>query len=228
MSTEPSTFALRLKSIIDNDSMNHFAKKCQLSESAIRKYLRGDSEPTLQNLLAMAKAGNVSVAWLASGDTLYAPTPNKQPITQNRTAIIAEISFTSLKDFNLDNYLNDISSDVIAYWGFSQIWLTNNHLSASDLVISTLEIDNMYPTFKPGDIALLNIGLDRRQPMSSGLYILLFNDYLVVNRLQYDAEQTGYWLINDNERYPNKFIKLSGLTSFKIIAKVEQFLTRAL
>ncbi|QIQ20939.1 helix-turn-helix domain-containing protein [Zophobihabitans entericus] len=62
-----TSFANRLKWVIGNNSTNSFARKCNLSESAVRRYLTGGSEPTLQNLLSIASVGNVSVTWLATG-----------------------------------------------------------------------------------------------------------------------------------------------------------------
>lgn len=43
------------------------ARMCGLSESVIRKWRRGESEPTTSDLVAIARAGDVTVEWLATG-----------------------------------------------------------------------------------------------------------------------------------------------------------------
>lgn len=61
-------FKYRLKSIVDKEpSVNAFAKKCECTEGALRSYLAGKSMPGLDKLVSIAKAGRVSLEWLAIG-----------------------------------------------------------------------------------------------------------------------------------------------------------------
>jgi transcriptional regulator with XRE-family HTH domain len=63
---KPSTFAERLKYILQDESVSSFARRVGLSESLIRKYLRG-SEPSLSRADQIARLANVSLQWLANG-----------------------------------------------------------------------------------------------------------------------------------------------------------------
>lgn len=61
-------FPDRLKEAIGSESIRSFSKRSKSSESVIRKYLSGKSEPTRLTLIAMADAADVSVQWLAAGN----------------------------------------------------------------------------------------------------------------------------------------------------------------
>jgi transcriptional regulator with XRE-family HTH domain len=49
-------------------SNNQLAKLTELSEATIRKYLKGETYPTLDRLALLADACSCSLAWLASGE----------------------------------------------------------------------------------------------------------------------------------------------------------------
>lgn len=61
-------FSERLKSIVPAGSGRDFAKRAGIGYSTVHNYLQGVSSPTLENLVLLAKAGNVSVEWLATGE----------------------------------------------------------------------------------------------------------------------------------------------------------------
>ncbi|HPT47969.1 MAG TPA: S24 family peptidase [Candidatus Rifleibacterium sp.] len=80
MESNFDSFHQRLKRTIGNESVNSFAKKCEVSESLLRKYLSGDSLPGTKALVAIAEQGRVTLDWLATGtgpmkkgETLPAP-----------------------------------------------------------------------------------------------------------------------------------------------------------
>lgn len=62
-----SGFSHRLETAIGDQSVLSFAKKCGVSDSLVRKYL-GGSLPGLDKLLLLAKAAEVRVGWLATGE----------------------------------------------------------------------------------------------------------------------------------------------------------------
>ena len=66
--SETIKFAARLQLAIGEESLRGFAPQCDLSDGALRKYLKGETFPTLDRLYAIAKAGNVNPAWLATGE----------------------------------------------------------------------------------------------------------------------------------------------------------------
>jgi transcriptional regulator with XRE-family HTH domain len=67
---ENDAFKCRLKQVIGEESVRSFALRAEISPSVVRQYLAGKSLPALDNLLAMTKAANVNLAWLATGEGL--------------------------------------------------------------------------------------------------------------------------------------------------------------
>ena len=63
---EEKKLADRLRDAMGDQSGTAFARRCGISEGAIRKYLLGAS-PSTENLIAMADTANVSIEWLAAG-----------------------------------------------------------------------------------------------------------------------------------------------------------------
>lgn len=222
-----STFAKRLKYIIGDDSLLSFSKKCGLSESAIRKYIREESEPTLQNLLMMADVGNVSVAWLATGNDPFLSNTNLLPKdTKNIVVTIPEVHFDSL----VDVYKQEIDhlakkENILTEWVFSRDWLSRSGLIDSELAIVQIPYNNMANTIKTGDMAIISLAENDLNLIFSGVYIILLNEKLLIKRVQYDPVENGYHLINDNPIYKNHLIKQDGAVPFNIIAKIEHILT---
>lgn len=61
-------FKDRLRQIIGKESNSQFAKKCEISEGTVRRYLKGAAFPPLDTLQAIANVSGVSLGWLASGE----------------------------------------------------------------------------------------------------------------------------------------------------------------
>lgn len=60
------SFSERLKSLIGEESISGFARRVDISEALIRKYLKG-SEPSLTKANQIAMRANCSLEWLATG-----------------------------------------------------------------------------------------------------------------------------------------------------------------
>lgn len=60
------SFANRLQTLIGAESISGFARRVDISEALIRKYLKG-SEPSLSKANQIAMRANCSLEWLATG-----------------------------------------------------------------------------------------------------------------------------------------------------------------
>ncbi|GLR06265.1 helix-turn-helix domain-containing protein [Vibrio hyugaensis] len=60
------SFAQRLATLIGEESISGFARRVDVSEAMIRKYLKG-SEPSLSKANQIAMRANCSLEWLATG-----------------------------------------------------------------------------------------------------------------------------------------------------------------
>lgn len=61
-------FAARLREVIDaHGSANSIARSIQRSEGAVRKWLRGESQPNVTDLRALCEHTHTSIEWLVTG-----------------------------------------------------------------------------------------------------------------------------------------------------------------
>lgn len=65
--SDVSEFVIRLKSLIGDDTIASFARKCGVPESTIRSYLARGKTPGMEHLAAIAASCGVTVDWLATG-----------------------------------------------------------------------------------------------------------------------------------------------------------------
>lgn len=65
--SEKECFSHRLKELIGSQPISAFARKVDLSEALIRKYLKG-SDPGLSKANQIAIKANCSLEWLATGE----------------------------------------------------------------------------------------------------------------------------------------------------------------
>lgn len=66
--TIDSPFAARLRQAAEAvDGQSELARRAGMSLSGLRRYLAG-GEPTLSKLVALARAANVDITWLATGE----------------------------------------------------------------------------------------------------------------------------------------------------------------
>jgi transcriptional regulator with XRE-family HTH domain len=64
----PDGFPARLRQVLDSyGSTSSLARAIARSEGALRKWLRGQSEPNVTDLRAICEASNTSVEWLVMG-----------------------------------------------------------------------------------------------------------------------------------------------------------------
>ncbi len=172
-------FSDRLKQAVGDNSIRGFARECGFSDTVLRQYLNGQSEPTRPALLAIARTANVSVEWLAvgqsasRGETLTERYIYKEPLA-------FEISWlqTEFPDF-IDN-----------------------------LLIAQVPDDSMEPTLKVGACILVNTHDRDWNTITHGVYLLKLDDQILVKRLQYMPERR-LKLMSDHPAYEAFSISLA-------------------
>ena len=127
-------FSERLKSIVPSGSGRDFAKKAGIGYSTVHNYLQAVSSPTLENLVLLAKAGDVSVELLATGKK-----STKSVITE-QTEQLLEIPFIDREEFLL------LNSSVFPN-------LLDKRANLAALRVKT---DVMEPTFTIGSVLLID------------------------------------------------------------------------
>lgn len=113
--------AERIKDSIGNLSLRKFATRCDFSDSVLRRYIAGTSEPGIIAIMKMAEVANVTVEWLATGRgrKTYAEPDSVQPMNKQvskgvNTKIDLNISHKLLTDMYDSKYykLQDLTAAV--------------------------------------------------------------------------------------------------------------------
>ncbi|MDE5429363.1 MULTISPECIES: XRE family transcriptional regulator [Enterobacteriaceae] len=187
-------FSERLKSIVPTGSGRDFAKKAGVGYSTIHNYLKGISSPTLDNLLLLAKAGGVSVEWLATGKE------STKAMSTDQIGITLQIPF-----IDSDEYLFMNSST------FPDLQEKAESLAA--LRVST---DVMEPTFLVDSILLID---QHNKQLKDGKVVVLHKEgnYLY-KRVQVVPD--GYNLSSDNTKYSAMIVNQDSLSSFDVLGEV--------
>jgi transcriptional regulator with XRE-family HTH domain len=77
--SDPSTFPTRLRGIVDaHGGASALARVIGRSEGAVRKWLRGESEPNVSDLRSICEATATNIDWLVSGANEREPAPWSQ------------------------------------------------------------------------------------------------------------------------------------------------------
>ena len=77
---EKTLIGNRIKDCIGTNSINSFAKKCDMAESLIRNYING-SIPSLEKATRIADTAGVNLQWLATGEGEKEKKSTPQPST---------------------------------------------------------------------------------------------------------------------------------------------------
>ncbi|GKW23423.1 XRE family transcriptional regulator [Pectobacterium versatile] len=187
-------FSERLKSIVPTGSGRDFAKKAGIGYSTVHNYLQAVSSPTLENLVLLAKAGGVSVEWLATGKEF------SKSAGTGQTEKLLKVPF-----IDSDNFLLLDSST------FPDLQKMAEALAA--LRVST---DVMEPTFTIGSVLLVD---QFQKQLKEGKVVVLHKEgnYLY-KRVQIVPD--GYNLSSDNNKYKPMIVKEESLSSFDVLGEV--------
>lgn len=187
-------FSERLKSIVPPGSGREFAKRAGIGYSTVHNYLQAVSSPTLENLVLLAKAGGVSVEWLATGKEFT------KSVSMSQTEELLKIPFIDGGNF----LLLDSST-------FSN--LLDKTVALAALRVKT---DVMEPTFTVDSVLLID---QNQKQLKDGKVVVLYKEgnYLY-KRVQVVPE--GYNLSSDNTKYSAMIVNKDSLSSFDVLGEV--------
>lgn len=187
-------FSERLKSIVPSGTGRDFAKKAGIGYSTVHNYLQAVSSPTLENLVLLAKAGGVSVEWLATGKEF-----SKSASTDQAERLL-KIPFIDNSDFLL---LDSCSfPDLLD--------------KRANLAALRVKTDVMEPTFMVDGVLLID---QNQKQLRDGKVVVLHKEgnYLY-KRVQVIPD--GYNLSSDNTKYSAMIINQDSLSSFDLLGEV--------
>jgi len=185
-----TTFPERLKQAIGDQSVRAFARSCQLSDTVVRQYLSGQSEPTRPALIAMAKASSKSLNWLMLG---YDPTEFVDPSMPISTDLrCPPTESINSKDYHLLKQFPVVLDHPPVL--FHREWLQQEFGTSNDFQLLYMPDDSMEPTLKVGNLLLVRL----QSATYSGIHALNLFGTIMVKRLQQVGENTLRVLSDSN------------------------------
>lgn len=188
-------FSERLKSIVPAGSGREFAKRAGIGYSTVHNYLQGVSSPTLENLVSLAKAGNVSVEWLATGEEFRGAALAVAQEAENGRVL--KIPFIDSNEF--------LFLDSKAFPTLQE--------NAGRLVALLVDSDVMVPTFGVGSVLVIDQG--QKELRDSKVVVMRKAGSYLYKRVQIVSE--GYSLNSDNKKYNEVTVTDESLCSFEVV-----------
>lgn len=234
---DAEAFCSRIREVTDIiGNPNAAAKKAGVTPSSVARWLKGESDPSRTNLIRMAEAAGVNVAWLATGEgaKFKAETADSDHSAEKTASKTAVDTLGNLVDVEEFVFIPRYSAKAAAGHGypgnddkplfsmaFRKYWI-KNYLGADpkDLSVITVKGDSMEGVLNDGDAILVN---HAKTSPGNGLYVVCIGDNLIVKRVQ--TLPGGKLLISSaNEAYAPFEISIAEEGSdVKIMGKVEWF-----
>lgn len=187
-------FSERLKSIVPSGSGREFAKRAGIGYSTVHNYLQAVSSPTLENLVLLAKAGGVSVEWLATGKEFSGSASTDQTEKLLKIPFIDSDNFLLLDSSTFPNLLD----------------------KRANLAALRVKTDVMEPTFTLGSVLLID--QSQKQLRDGKVAVLHKEDNYLYKRVQVVPD--GYNLSSDNTKYSKMIVNQDSLSSFDVLGEI--------
>jgi len=192
-----AAFRSRLTQVIHSfGSVVTLATAVGVSDNAIYKWLSGRGQPSVTNLVALARAGRVSVEWLATGAEASQSAQAVTRAVEHGDFIFmprSKIRFAGAREGVLR------SEQVVDTVAFRAEWIKRTlKAEPRDLILIEVVGDSMAPTVEDSDLILANLAEPRFR--QDGIYLLRHDGGLEVKRIQ--RRPDGKMLVrSDNPKY---------------------------
>jgi phage repressor protein C with HTH and peptisase S24 domain len=197
-----------------------------VSPSALRKWLKGEAEPSRERLIALARATGVGVAWLAEGE---GPEPVFESASANRrrTGSPDAADETDWNQFVLLPRRPEAAAAGSAtpappsgteFLALRHDWIrTVCGVEPDQVVLETAVGESMTPTVKDGNTLLID-STDRTF-RNFGIYVLEINGQRLVKRVQ-RKHDGSLVLISDNSAYQPDYVDKAAADDVTVIGRV--------
>jgi len=222
---ERQSFVGRLQFVLDHwPSADKLAKAAGVSPSALRKWLRGEAEPSRERLIAFADATGVEIAWLVRGE---GPQPHLADVSTRRRDTLepGAMGASPIDRFMLlpqrpkATASGQPEADTpAAFIAFRHDWVRLAlDLDPEHVLLISATGDAMEPGIRNGDLLLVDT---RHSTFSEfGIYAFEARGERLVKRVQRKFDGTLY-VISDNTIYQPEVISSELAVEIKVIGKV--------
>ena len=194
---ESSSFPKRLEFLVKiaaNNDVALFAERSDISTSALRSYLRGDSDPSMSKLTQMVLCSGIQLEWLVLGSgPVYCETTMIPIIT------LKEAADSIQNGVELNPYSRERRNMIDNIQIRPDVLNEQFGLKPEDILVAQHEGYTMAGTLSQGDWVLLD--KVNTTPVH-GLYLVAFTEGYDVRRLIRHPND-AITISCDNERYPS-------------------------
>lgn len=177
-------------------SVAEMARSVGVSDNAIYKWMSGRGQPSVANLVALARAARVSVEWLATGHEIAAVKRTTGHSTEQGDYVFVphyDVKGAAARGGPLR------SEQIVDYLAFKTEWVKSRlKTDPRNMLLIEAAGDSMAPTLEDGDLLLVDLGEPRFR--QDGVYVLRREHELAVKRVQRRPEGT-LTVRSDNPAY---------------------------
>ncbi len=238
-------FSERLKTVAnEHESVRLYASKAMLSEGVIRKYLKGGALPTLDRLVQLAAAGNVSLSWLATGEGEMRPGTDRyqsvaddllleaagdaaaiarieardKEASEKLKAQFADYAYVTLYDAECSAGGGSWNEECkpLTRLAFTKYSLNKKGLDAKTLSAIRVSGDSMEGDLSDGDAVMIDHS--KTDVKGEGIYVIRLDGHLYAKRLQRTLD--GVEIISTNKAYSKMVVPKDRLDELDVIGQV--------
>ena len=218
-----SEFVSRLEKVIGNEPLRAFARRADMTDGGLRRYLHEGTIPPIDRALKLAQAGGVSFEWLVFGIGDGSKLGQSEPIYEaisGRTATYQSTEFTTIPAYQVfasaGHGANITDEQLAEPMAFRTDWLRREGFDPAKMAVIRAKGDSMEPTITDGDVILIR--LKNGEAPRDGLYVLRLDGGLFVKRLQFDLG--GVRIISDNPLYKSRDLSKTELAELDLVGRV--------
>ena len=182
-------------------NQHSLALKAGVHQDAVRDFFRGKTRifraDIHEKIMAVLDAGSPATISKAQVETVYIPVYDVAA-SAGAGLVIHEENVKYHATFRLE-WLKRVSSAPL-----------------NKLAIISVEGDSMQPTLSPEDTVLVD--MTQTQPRRDGIYVLRYDDAVLVKRLRYDPQRRMVTILSDNPAYPP--LDITDLDCLHVIGRV--------
>lgn len=225
MNEELSGFAVRLREAVGGESVNSFARRCEIPEATMRNYFKRRI-PDADVALQLADAANVNLVWLVSGrgpkEKLLEDGVFSGETVKSNGHIVGDFAYIQRLDVRASagGGAITIHEDTVELLAFQNAWLKERHISPTKARVLTAKGDSMEPTIRDGDILLVDTSITSVR--DNAIYIVVYGGHVLVKRVNLKRDGSLI-LISDNDRHPPEEVPLEEVPDLHIAGRVMWF-----
>lgn len=188
------------------------------SESVVRKWRTGQSEPTMRYLRLLSDATQRSLDWIVYGQetAIHNHTQIKEhpaSYSNDQFIVIRRYDVTA----SAGPGIASISEDEIDGIAFRADWLRSRGFTPSKLAVISVRGDSMEPTLKNGALVLVDTSETSR--VSDGIYIINVDGALMAKRIQLGISNGEIMIRSDNPAYAQITLDQTQISAIRIVGR---------